>query len=234
MQIRLLKVLLLVFVISFAGQGKTKCAENDRGAPPNRTIPEVDRGESFVSVITQRTGEPILAIRYPWKRHARPSVEVRILEESEVGNRLILPLFFKHDILKGGVTTAVYRCQDRSEGVAQKAVFSNDEFDFEVFGSRNSLGRPSVCIVGRTKLERDRSRAVSPREDEYLSELVGEPEPETRAAFCFLPTWAIDEQMLYLTLPSEYFPKPCKIRVWLLRDKDIVWTADTTWPGAPK
>ncbi|MFH1265533.1 MAG: hypothetical protein ABIK89_07365 [Planctomycetota bacterium] len=235
MPTRLHVVLLLVFVISVAGPGGAKSAENDTKHPPKRTVPEVDRGESFVSVITQHTGEPILAIRYPWKRHAHPSVEVRILDKSEVGNRLIRPLFFVHDIFKGDVTMAVYRCEDRSENVAQRAAFSNDDFDFEVFGSRNSLGRPSVCVAGRTKPERHRARAASPQDDGFVDELLGgPPEPETRAAFCFLPTWSVDEQMLYLTLPSEYFPKPGKIRIWFLRDKDIVWTADTTWPGTPE
>lgn len=187
---------------------------SDTGRRPQRIVPEVDRGESYVSVLSQTTGEPILVIRYPWKRHARPSVEVRILDKSDVDNRLIRPQFFTRDVMKGDITTALYDAQDRSEDVVQRVAFSEEPTDFSIVGARNVLGRPSVCVSSLTK--------------------PPDAPPETRAAFPLLRAWSIDERTLYLELPAEHFSKKSKIRVWFLRGQDIVWVANTTWPGTPQ
>jgi len=191
---------------------------SDANQPPQRTAPKVDRGEAYVSVLTQPTGEPILVIRYPWKRHARPSVEVRIVDEKEVNNPLIRPQFFTRDVMKGDITMAVYDCQDRSEDVAQRVTFAEGDTDFSIFGTRNVLGRPSVCLSSLTKPPNAPPNAP----------------PERRAAFPLLRPWSIDERTLYLELPAEHFSKRSKIRIWFLRGKDIVWVANTTWPGTPR
>jgi hypothetical protein len=212
MTVRLLAVMLLVFVVCVWQTVQAETAPRSPGQRPGKGTTEAGQGDAFVSVITQHTGGPLLVIRYPWKRHALPSVEVRVLAEDEVDNRLLRPLFFQRRIMKGGITEAVYHCQDRSEGVRQTATFLKDNIDFDIFGARNSLGRPSVCVACRTT--------------------TVDPPPETRAAFCLLDAWALDERTLNLELPAKYFSEPGKIRVWLIRDKDIVWTATTTWPGA--
>jgi len=218
MKTRVHAVVLLVLVISGSDFARARAGERGPDQSPRENAVEVARGESFVSLMTQITGEPILVIKYPWKRHARPSVEVRVLDEEEVDNPLIRPLFFVHDMMKGEVTSAVYHCQDRSDEVSQTASFTRDymegKIDFHIFGVRNTLGRPSACVA---------CRVVIPKRV-----------PETRAAFCLLDAWAIDERMLCLELPAEYFSRPSKIRVWLLRDKDIVWTAVIPWPGVPE
>jgi hypothetical protein len=201
-------------------------------------LSEPARGESFVSVITQPSGEPILAVNYPWARHAKPSIELLVLDPSEVDDPLIRPLFFRHDVMKGNVTKAVYQCQDRSEHTRQTATFSHGNADFEVFGARNSLGRPAACVAWRKT-----PTIVSPEAESRFSEgaldelkplLSSRSEPETRAAYCLLDAWAIDERALYLDLPASYFSRPSKVRVWFLRGNDIVWTADVKWPGTPE
>lgn len=179
-----------------------------------RTVPKVDRGEAYVSLLTRVTGEPILAIRYPWKRHARPSVEVRILDEAEPDGPLIRPQFFLSHIMKGDTTKAVYDGQDDSEDVAQRVTFTEGDVNFSILGARNVLGRPAVCVSS-------------------LSRPADAP-PQTRAAFPLLLPWSIDERTLYLELPAEHFSKKAKIRIWFLRGKGIVWVADTTWPGTPR
>ncbi|NQT18014.1 MAG: hypothetical protein HQ582_35005 [Planctomycetes bacterium] len=215
MKTPLAQVLLLACVLC-GWQAARADITRGRDTNPNRerTAPKVDRGESYVSVLSQTTGEPILVIRYPWKRHARPSVEVRILGEKELDNPLIRPQFFVHDVMKGDITKALYDCQDRSEDVPQRVAFSEGNANFSIFGTRNVLGRPSVCVSSRTTT-------------------VDSP-PETRAAFAMLRPWSIDERTLYLELPAEHFSKRSKIRIWFLRGKDIVWMANTTWPGTPK
>jgi hypothetical protein len=212
MKARLLLVTLLGF--GFAGMQAVEAAAAPTDASRSRTTTatiEVAPGDSYVSVVTQPTGEPILAVRYPWKRHARPSVEVRIVDDTEIDDPLIRPLFFVHDTMAGAVTQAVYECQERSDDVAQTGTFSENGIKFDIFGSRNSLGRPSVCVASR-KETRDQP-------------------PETRGVFCLLDAWAVDRRTLFLELPGKYFSKPAKIRVWFLRGKDVVWTAVTEWPG---
>ena len=231
-------VALLLLVMGVGEPARTEAAQPNGSPNPDKKAAEMDRGDAFVSVITQHTGEPILVIKYPWRRHARPSVEVRVLEPSEVDAPLIRPLLFLHAIMKGDVTTAVYRCQDDSEGTSQTATFSREGMDFEVFGARNSLGRPSVCVACQTATRQRRTAAEAAEEAEESDSVVESfttppPEPETRAAFSLLGAWAIDDRTLYLELPAKHFSRPSKIRVWLLRHKDIVWTADVVWPGTP-
>jgi hypothetical protein len=170
--------------------------------------------DSRLSIIKQLSGEPVLVVSYPWQKHARPSVEFRVLREGEIDDPLVRPLYFLRDVMKGKVTEAVYRCEDGAEDLPQTATFSQDRTDFEIFGRRNLLGRPAVCIASRT-------RSI-------------DPPPETRAFFCSLDAWAVDERTLYLELPDEYFAEPCQLRVWFLRDKSIVWKQTILWPGTGK
>ena len=194
---------------------RARGAERGDRPPALKTAAKAGPATSYVSVIKRRTGEPILVVKYPWKRHARPSVEIRVLQKSEVDDAMIRPLFFVHDIMKGKVTTAVYHCQDRSAGLNQTGTFSKDKVDFEIFGARNALGRPSVCVACGTK------------------PIESERETRARAAFPLLDAWAVDQRTLYLELPPQYFSDPSTIRVWLLRGKDIVWTQTARWPGIP-
>jgi hypothetical protein len=241
MNTRLQAVVLLVLVGCLSQPGRATADEADPKQSPRDRAADVTGGNPFVSIITQPTGEPILVIKYPWKRHLRPSVEIRVLDPSEVQNPMIRPLFFVHDLMKGKVTTAVYHCQDYSEDVPQTATFSEGDLDFEIIGARNSLGRPAVCVACRTAT---RGRAPARASDLGVDDLgtgpetrgfrAAEREPETRAVFCLLRAWAVDERTLYLDLPAEYFSRPSKIRVWLMRDKDVVWTATAAWPGTPE
>lgn len=237
MRICLLLLPLVVFVAGISGSPRANAADRSMDRP-GKPMSEPARGEPFVSVLTRPTGEPLLVVRYPWKRHAKPSVEVRVLDPGDVDDPLIRPLFFRHDIMKGNVTEAVYRCQDDSEDTRQTATFSQGEADFEVFGARNSLGRPAVCVASRIAPE-----PVSRETEALVAELTRtgqvsalrlRSEPETRAAYCLLDAWAVDQRTLYLELPATHFAQPSKIRLWFLRGKDIVWTADATWPGAPE
>ena len=238
MRSRLHPFVLMVLVLGASPPWRAEAADRQIDRPAEKLVSEPTRGESFVSVITQPTGEPILAVNYPWKRHAKPSVEGRVLDPSEVDNSLIRPLFFRHDVMKGNVTKAIYQCQDKSEDLRQTATFSEGNADFEIVGVRNSLGRPAVCVACRIAPDE-----VSRETESLIAELARTGQEsmlslkfqrETRAAYCLLDAWAVDERTLYLELPASHFSQPSKIRVWLLRDKDIVWTADITWPGTPE
>jgi hypothetical protein len=238
MRICLHPVVLVVLVLAASAGSQAEAADRQIDRSAEMPLVEPARGESFVSVITQPSGGPILVVKYPWKRHAKPSVEVRVLDPSEVDKPLIRPLFFRHDIMKGDVTTAVYQCQDNSDELPQTATFSEGNADFEVFGARNSLGRPAVCVACRIVPEAAADETAS-----LLADLARTGQetmlsmkfrPEMRAAYCLLDAWAVDRRTLYLELPASHFSQRSKIRVWLLRGKDIVWTANMTWPGAPE
>ena len=238
MRIRLHPLVLGLLVLGISATSPAEAADRQIDRPAKKLVSEPTRGESFVSVITQPTGEPILAINYPWRRHAKPSIEVRVSDPSEVDNSLIRPLFFRHDVMKGNVTKAVYQCQDKSEDLSQTAAFSEGNADFEIFGARNSLGRPAVCVACRIAPDE-----VSRETESLIAELARTGQEamlslkfqrETRAAYCLLDAWAVDERTLYLELPASHFSQRSKIRVWLLRDKDVVWTANITWPGTPE
>jgi len=147
-------VVLLLLVIGTGEPGRTETAPSDASPNPHAEAAETPRGDAYVSLITRPTGEPILKIQYPWRRHARPSVEVRVLDPSEVDAPLIRPLLFVATIMKGKVTRTVYQCQDDSELTSQVATFRKEGMDFELFGARNALGRPSVCAACRTAPDR--------------------------------------------------------------------------------
>jgi hypothetical protein len=238
MRICLHLVVPVALVLGASAAARADAAQRRIDRPGKKLLSEPARGEAFVSVITQPTGEPILVVKYPWKRHAKPSIEVRVLDPSEVDNPLIRPLFFRHDIMKGDVTKSVYRCQDDSEDTSQTATFSEGNADFEIFGARNSLGRPAVSVACRIAPAEISPETKSRFSERALAEL--EPllplrsEPETRAAYGLLDAWAVDERTLYLELPPSHFSQRSKIRLWFLRDKDVVWTANINWPGTPE
>ena len=59
--------------------------------------PKVD----YVSIETPAGGEPMLVVRYPWRVHKKPSVEVRTYVEGEEESVRIRPLQFRSFFMKG-------------------------------------------------------------------------------------------------------------------------------------
>jgi hypothetical protein len=188
-------------------------AAEDSSSKQSLPVPLKD---TYVEVIERIDGDPVLVIRYPWHRHVGASVEVRFLYDDEVEERLIYPLYFADRYMKDNVTVALYRAQDGAEDVPTIASFSRAEIQFAVFGDRNSLGNASAAVACTTETV---SLAASRR--------------TPRAVFPVLEPWALDRRTLYLDLRPEYFPNPCKIRIWLMRGEDIVWTETANWPGYP-
>jgi hypothetical protein len=80
-----------------------------------------------------------------------------------------------------------------------------------VTGKRNSFDRSSVVTHCISKLEG--------------------PRGGTRLIFWPIQEWAVDRRTLWLELPKKDFSKPCRLRVWFLREDDIVWSETIAWPG---
>ncbi len=167
----------------------------------------------FISVSSDHTGSPILLVEYPWDRHVRPSVEVRMLGEDEPDDHRVRPLHFLNDFMTGEMNVAVFRCQVDAADTRRTTTTTKREIEFELIGDRNSLGKAAVCVCCSTQTPFDESQRVN------------------RAAFGLLGPWAADRGTLHLELPQEYFTKPGTMRVWLLRGDDIVWSQVTQWPG---
>ena len=215
MKTRLMWIVCGVLILMMTGTGEAVGQERPgatAGQPASGPAARV--GVSRVAVMEQASGEPILVINYPWTKHARPSVEVRLLADAEADTYELRPLCFVDDFMKGEVTVRVYHCQDRSADTPLGITFTEREIEFEVLGERNSLGRPSVRVACRTK--------------------TGHREWGAVAVYCLLESWAVDQRTLYLDLPPAYFAKPGRIRVWFLRGKDIVWSELAKWPGIDK
>jgi hypothetical protein len=155
-----------------------------------------------------------LVVRYPWKAHARPSVEVRQIAHEENDTGEIRPLQFATQIMKGEVTAAVYQVRDRSEDTPTARKLKHEKQEFELVGTKSRLGRGAVCAVFAP--DPDAKPAVA------------------RVAYPLLDSWALDAETLVLELPEQHFAESGWIRVWLLREGNIVWWKTVAWPGRGK
>ena len=174
---------------------------------------ELKPREHWVRVMRPYVGHPILVIDYPWRIHARPSLEVLFLPEGQPEPLDRRPLAFVDRFLHGDLAMDVYRSQDRGERVAFTMKVSKQGVELEIHGKRNSLSKPAVwvdCHWSRPDLK-----------------------TETRTVFCLLDWWAVDDRTLYLDLPAAYYSQPGRLRIWMLAGKDTVWTHTIAWPGMP-
>lgn len=184
----------------------------DGGIPAFEDQPNPD-----VRLLEDHDGDLILAIERPWKTFTRPSVEVCLVPDTVPETAKVHPMYFVSNHLKGEVTADLYRALDEASEVPVRRPFSDKKIEFEMVGNRNSLGKAAVCVACRTE-----------------PPVKSSPEDETtlaRATFCLLDHWSVERGGLYLTLPADYFPVPGRLRIWLLRDNQIVWSHTIRWPG---
>jgi hypothetical protein len=202
MPMRSLLVPLVLAGMSSLATGQSPDTRDGNAREPQKT--------SFVSLIKQRDGDLILVIEYPWKVHARTSIEVRLVTGENPKPVEAPPMRFLQTRMKGKVTEAVHYCLDRSAEVEQRKPFKADGLDFEILGRRSAMEKPSVCIVQR---------------------MGDKSVPGTAAAMLMLHSWAINEKLLYLDLPREEFSDAGKLHVWLLRGDTVLWKETVDWPG---
>jgi hypothetical protein len=201
------------------GQAGKKAGAKKAAVPKLPATPEAagPRGaswqaqESYVEILRLPNKRPLLVIHYPWRVHARPSVEIRLLANDERDTGEIRPLGFTALIMKGDVTAAVYQCRDRSRETPVVRKMKHQGQDFELVGEKNRLGIGCVCAL------------FPPKPDDKS--------PIVRVAYPLLGSWAMDDKTLVLELPESYFAEPCWIRVWFLREGEAVWWKTARWPG---
>ena len=173
-------------------------------APANR---------SHLRIFRPYSGNQILVVNYPWRQHARASIEVQWLAEGEPEPANTRPLGFVAGYVKGDVGVDVERCRTAGENLPTTIARSKGDLDFEINAKRNSLGVSAAWVDFHWK-----------RPD---------AKTETRSAFCLLESWALDGRTLYLDLPPRFYDQPGKLRLWMLRGKDTVWLETIPWPGMP-
>jgi hypothetical protein len=158
---------------------------------------------------------PILVIEYPWKVHSRPSVELRLLEplEKDRDPSKIHSLRFVGDFMKSEVTDAVYAARDHAGEIPFHKKLAKFERDFEITGRTNQLGKPGVTVTFPSQKP------------------PGETVP--RAVYFLLESWAFDARTLRLELPAE-FSAPGQVRIWFLREANVLWEETVDWPGLEK
>ncbi len=201
-------------VLAWVGVAVCQAAESAPSAPSGAKT-------SYVSVESPAGGQPMLVIRYPWWVHARSSVEVcTYVAGEEDDSPRIRPLCFRSDFMKDEFTIGVYRAQDDSSSVRVVAQMTRRDIDFSAIGERNLFGRPSVVVVCRTSITRQKE--------------VKEPEQVRRAIYPLLEPWAADRRTLFLSLPEVNFTEAARIRVWFFSGADVVWSEVKQWPGLPK
>jgi len=213
MRTPVLVLTLLVASTSIPGTTWADAADT-ASTPSNEPATVMDKyAESFVDVARRSTGQPILVVDYPWREHAKASIEIRQLASDEVDDEAGKPLFFRHELMKGPALVSISRCLDECSDGRARAEFTEREIDFEIIGDRNSFSSPSVRVACRTKYKPRGGKTVS------------------RVVFPLLEPCSTDKDRLYLDLPKEYFPQECTVRLWMLRGRDVVWTTTVRWPG---
>ncbi len=164
-----------------------------------------------VRTVDMPAGERALAVNYPWTTHPRTSVEVRLVTGRTEEPFTARPVFFVEKYFKALLMVEIHRCLGEAAGVGVTKELSKDDFKFDVFGRRNGLGKPSVCIARHI--------------------LKSESAPGAAAAFVLLSRWAKTPRLLYLDLPREHFAEPGELHVWFLRGGKVVWSHQMDWPG---
>ncbi len=210
----LLSLLCLAFASAALAADKTT-------RPPEMTE---DRPSPDVRILQDHDGDLVLALHRPWKSFSRPSVEVCLLPDSLPATAKIRPMYFVSNYLKGQVTADLYRSLDQADEVPVRHPFSEKGLEFEIIGNRNSLGKAAVCVACRTEAPAEvpaKFATGDPKDAKGLS----------RATFCLLDHWAVEQESLYLDLPENYFSAPGRLQIWLLRDNRIVWSDTIRWPG---
>ncbi len=189
--------------------GKALSAEAGRSA--DDAVLDPPKPCPYVSIVERVGGERVLLVRYPWRRHERASIEVRLLTPAERDADRVLPLAFFDGLFHGQTRVDVYRALDESANVPLvRQPLRLKETDFEILAWRNGLGKPAVCVASRTEVNRQKGAL---------------------AVYCLLEAWADDDRALYLELPATHFASPGRLWVCFLRDARVVWSGVVDWPG---
>jgi hypothetical protein len=170
-------------------------------------------GVDYVKVDTTfPKGHPVLAIHYPWSVHRNASVEVLAMKKTDPDTAEIRPMAFVGTQLKDETRLAFYRVFNAADDTATEKTIVKDETEMQIFGDRNHLGKIAAYVLFPAK--------------------PGKTQQTPYAIYPELERWASDPQTLRIELPAEHFAAPTRLRVWFLREGNVVWRQTIAWPGS--
>jgi len=164
----------------------------------------------FAAVVTLSAGRPAVVVSYPWSAHEGASIEVRLVAGEQPAGTQFHPIQFISRHCKGDAKVKIYRARDQAIDAPTHKSHKDPDLEFEIFGQQSTAGRAAVVVVPK------------------LAE--GEP-PGASAVFCFLESWSLDRQRLWLDLPRTGFAPPGELYVWFLRGDRLLWEEKLQWPG---
>jgi len=157
-----------------------------------------------------------VVVEYPWKVHARPSIEVRLVPAGAKQSARSVPALFRSRFFHGAAMVAIYKCLDEGARAPTSTTFAKNGTEWEIRGERNELGRPAVTILRKFSAEEHAAAGGK---------------PGALAVFLFLEHWAVGPGRLYLELPADQFGSPGTLHVWFLRGDKVLWEEAISWPG---
>ena len=167
--------------------------------------------------IEQLHGSPVLVVHFAWKPYWEPSVEIRRIEEKQADDATIRPISFVERFFKGKTKAAVFEARDRAWDLPWSVSITEQKRDLEILGFRNQMAQPASVVVLPGLAAKDEKKPAE--------------ELAPRAVFCLLESWAADDHTLRLEPPAPYFKEPAPLRVWFLREGDVLWSETIAWPG---
>jgi hypothetical protein len=225
--------ILLMLVLAWLPSAWCMAAEPFTKSPKGEN--PIPQATPKVSIFTQNTGGRVLQIDYPWQAYKKASVEVWLVTENSPAFARVKPLNFVNDRLNGETSVKVGQCLAAAYGVGLTQSIPGDRVNYKIVGCCNSLGKPAVSIVGKSKEDMGtlEDKGKSPKTKEKQQDTEQEPPLPfgAWAAFCDLENWSANRHELSLDLSPDHFAKPGKLYVWFLRGDTMLWEERLDWKG---
>jgi hypothetical protein len=169
----------------------------------------------YVSVEKISSGENVLAVRYPWKKHEKASLEVRLIPDKNDFAARVKPLRLASMRIEPETQKHIFKMFD--DALTRPSTWSAEigGIRWEIFAQANYRDRGAYWFI--TTPEKG-----AKKENEFFG---------NAAVFTLLDPWVIDNRLMMFDLPRKYFGKPGKMYVWFLRGDRIVWQQELMWPG---
>ncbi len=240
-------VLLCGLCFAFAAQGQNADDWNDEETVETDVPKEMDFSRPKMFSAPKYFGKSkkeyartqYLMIEYPWTKIQNATLEVRIIgPEAEKQPQFCKPVYLMN----------VYGTLEKidkdilNKKLGTPSTRDNIEYSIALF-HEYSLPEPESLELATIK-------PVAGARADYFHMVYKNPdtnELETTLIFHDISQWAVDSERLALVLCGKAikdaegknikeieFEKPCKIKLWLLRDDYVVWEETFQWPGTKK
>jgi hypothetical protein len=164
-----------------------------------------------VSLERSAAGENVLLVDYPWRKHEKPSIEVRLITEKSAYAARAKPQRLAEMPIDEKMQRRIYTAFDTAIDRPSTGKFEIGGMKWDIYARSNHLGQGALWFVNTPEAKDDKSGAAA---------VFFPPDP-----------WAVNDRVLLLDLPRETFYKPGKLHVWFLRCDRIVWQEEIDWPG---